>query len=281
MKKLLGALVSTALAASSAFAADMPVKAPLYKAPPAPACIWCGWYGGVSAGYTSSQNRFSTASTLVPDATLGVVAGVTEGISALSTGNIPVGSNGFIGGAQAGYNWQSGNYLVGIEADIQGLSQSGGSGTIANTAVVVGVPITSTQTATMSTSYLGTLRGRLGLLVTPTLLTYATGGLAYGGVKASDTLFQTGTNGFMGTGGGTLSGTRAGWALGGGMEWMFAPRWSAKAEYVHYDLGTGSFITTPVGTPTSTFFPGAAYQTNVSSAHFQGDLVRAGVNYHF
>jgi outer membrane immunogenic protein len=169
-----------------------------------------------------------------------------------------------------------GKYLAGIEADIQGLAQSGGSGTIVKTAVVVGVPIVSTQTATMSTSYLGTLRGRLGLLVKPTWLAYVTGGLAYGGVKASDTLFQTGTNGFIGAGNGSLSGIRPGWTLGAGLELMVAPRWSVKAEYLHYDL-TSSFNSTP----TSAFFVIPVYQTLASSAHFQGDIARAGVNYHF
>jgi outer membrane immunogenic protein len=129
----------------------------------------------------------------------------------------------------------------------------------------------------MSASYLGTLRGRLGLLVTPTWLDYVSGSLAYGGVKASDTLVQTGTNGFVGTGSGSLSGTRAGWALGGGLEWMVAPRWSVKAEYLHYDLGTSSFN----NAPTSAFFLTPVYQTLASFAHFQGDLVRAGINYRF
>jgi outer membrane immunogenic protein len=263
------------------FAADLTYKAPSL-ATPVPACIWCGWYVGLNAGYVDSRNGFSTVSTPTPDAVLGVVPGVSEGLAALSTGSIPIGNtNGFIGGAQAGYNWQLGNYLVGVETDIQGLSRSGGSGTTTNTVVVVGTPVTSTQTATMSTSYLGTVRGRLGVLVAPTWLTYVTGGLAYGGMKASDTLFQTGTNGFIGAGSGSFSDTRAGWTLGGGMEWMFAPKWSVKAEYLHYDLGTANFTSTPMGTPASAFFSGVVYQTNVSSVRFQGDLVRAGINYHF
>jgi outer membrane immunogenic protein len=274
-KILIAAAALAALIRTPAIAADLPLKAP----PPPPACVWCGWYAGVNGGYVNSRNGLSTAATPTPDAVLGVIAGVSQGLAALSTGSIPVGStNGFIGGAQAGYNWQLGKYVAGIEADIQGLSRADGSGAITNTAVVVGVPITSTQTGTMSTSYLGTLRGRLGLLVKPTWLAYVTGGLAYGGVKASDTLSQTGTNGFAGAGSGSLSGTRAGWTLGAGLEWMVAPQWSVKAEYLHYDLGTSSFNSAP----TSAFFvTHPVYQTLVSSAHFQGDLARAGVNYHF
>jgi outer membrane immunogenic protein len=124
------------------------------------------------------------------------------------------------------------------------------------------------------------LRGRLGIVANQNWLLYVTGGLAYGGVKANDSIVQTSTNGFSGAGFGSLSTTRAGWALGAGTEWMFAPKWSVKAEYLHYDLGTASFGSAPVGTPTSAFFVGTPYQTNVTSVRFQGDMVRLGLNYH-
>ncbi len=268
-----------AVSAVTASAADMPVKA-LPMSPPL--CAWCGFYVGLNAGYVNSQNSMRTASSPTPDATLGIAPGVSEGISALSTVGLPVGrADGFIGGAQAGYNWVSGKFLAGVEADIQGLSNAGSSGTVVSSAVVVGVPVTSTQTGSMSTSWLGTVRGRLGLLATPRWLAYVTGGLAYGGVSASDTLAQSGTNGFAGAGNASLSTTRAGWTLGVGSEWMFAPNWSVKAEYLHYDLGSVNFVSTPMGTPASGFFSGAIYQTNVTSATFRGDIVRAGVNYHF
>ena len=254
----------------------MPIKAPRYVAPPP---LWSGFYAGLNAGWGNSQNSLTTVATPTPDAALGVVPGVSEGLAALSSGAIPGGSrSGFIGGGQIGYNWQlSSSFVAGIEADIQGISQSGGGGAVTTTAVVVGIPVTSTQTATLSTKYLGTVRGRLGFLVTPTWLVYATGGLAYGGADASTTLFQTVTNGFVGAGAGASSGTRAGWAAGGGVEWMFAQRWSAKAEYLHYDLGTSSFA----GAATSGFFATPIYQNVLYSAHFEGNVVRAGVNYHF
>jgi opacity protein-like surface antigen len=66
------------------------------------------------------------------------------------------------------------------------------------------------------------------------------------------------------------------WAAGAGAEWMFASRWSAKAEYLHYDLGTARFLDQP--------FSGALaaniYQSLVSTPHFSGDIARAGVDYH-
>ncbi len=117
----------------------------------------------------------------------------------------------------------------------------------------------------------------MGLLVTPTFLAYGTGGLAYGGVDASYALSQSGTNGFVGTGGGALSETRAGWTLGGGFEWMYAQNWSARVEGFHYDLGAPSFS----NVATSGFFATPIYQTALSSAHFSGDVVRLGLNYKF
>jgi outer membrane immunogenic protein len=275
---LIAGAALTALIGTEAFAADMPLKAP---PKPIVTCNWCGFYVGANGGYAWSHDSMTTTSTPTPDAVLGVVPGVSEGIAALSAGGVPIGhSNGFIGGVQAGYNWQTGNFLAGVEADIQGLSHTGGSGTITQTAVVVGSPVTSTQTGTASVSYLGTLRGRLGIVANQNWLLYVTGGLAYGGVKANDSIVQTSTNGFSGAGFGSLSTTRAGWALGAGTEWMFAPKWSVKAEYLHYDLGTASFGSAPVGTPTSAFFVGTPYQTNVTSVRFQGDMVRLGLNYH-
>ena len=274
---LIGLLVVLGAAPfDNARAADMALKAPPL---PAPVADWTGWYVGGNAGTENSRNSLSTQAMPTPDASLGVVPGVSEGLAALSTSAVPVGSaSGFIGGGQVGYNQQFANFVTGLEADIQGIAASGGNaGSGATTTVVVSVPVTSTQTASMETKYLGTVRGRLGFLATPTLLVYGTGGLAYGGVNATSSLSQNGTNGFVGNASGTLSDTRAGWALGGGLEWMFAQKWSAKFEYFHYDLGTASFVSSP----SSTLFATPVYQSLTSSAHFYGDVIRAGANFHF
>jgi outer membrane immunogenic protein len=258
--------------------ADSSLAAPVFhKAPPSPQCIWCGWFVGLNAGGADARNRFSTTAIPTADAAIGAPPGVSEGLAALASGSAPLGSaSGFTGGAQAGYNWQLGNFVPGIEADIEGFSHPGSSSTTTTTAVVVGVPITSTQSALMSTSYLGTVRGRLGFLVTPTWMAYGTGGFAYAGVKAGESLLQTGTNGFVGGDTTSLIELRPGWVVGAGTEWMFAPGWSAKAEYLHYDLGTAGFSDVAFGVG---FIP-VAYQTDVMSARFSGDIVRAGINYH-
>ena len=130
------------------------------------------------------------------------------------------------------------------------------------------------------------MRGRLGWLFTPTLLVYGTGGLAYGGVNTSFSIAQFTSNVLLrpGFGAGSFADTRVGWTAGGGIEWMFWPNWSAKVEYLYYDLGTVSYsgLVAPLlqggaaGAPNPLF--ANFYQTR---ARFDGNIVRAGVNYHF
>jgi outer membrane immunogenic protein len=261
-------------------AADLAVKArPL---PPPPVASWAGFYIGLNAGYVSTRNTLDTVVTPMPDIPLGVVPGVTEGLAGLAAGSGSFGNrNGFLGGGQLGYNWQFGGFVAGIEGDMQGLTQPKATATVSPTAVVVGVQTNSTQTATMRTRDLSTVRGRVGFLATPTLLVYGTGGVAFGRVDGSLTVFQTGTNGFRGAGGAALFSTRTGWTAGAGVEWMFVPNLTAKLEYLHYDLGTATFAGVVTGLANSTFFANAVYLTTSSSAHFSGDLVRVGLNYKF
>ncbi|HEV7984311.1 MAG TPA: hypothetical protein VGP86_15570, partial [Xanthobacteraceae bacterium] len=161
----------------SAAAADMPLKA-VPNVPPA----WTGLYAGLNAGYADLQSSAYPVASGTPDAALGMPPGVSDGLAVLSSRTIPLGSGaGFAGGGQIGYNLQFNRLLVGgIEADIQGVAGRN-SGSITTGSFVLGVPITTTQTAKVSTTYLGTVRGRLGILLTPSWLIYATGGLAYGG----------------------------------------------------------------------------------------------------
>jgi outer membrane immunogenic protein len=283
----LGFVALSTAASAGAFAADLavnarqpPIKVPAAPVvPPTPIVSWAGWYAGVNAGWVNSTDELNTVATPTPNDVLGVGPGSSETLAALTTGTVPVGHrSGFIGGGQIGYNWQFGTFVTGFETDIQGLSGLSSTGSITTTGVAGTVPVISTQTATTDTRFLGTVRARLGFLAMPTLLVYGTGGLAYGGVSASTSLLQVGPSiGAMGTGAGSLSDTRIGWTAGAGVEWMFAKNWSAKLEYLHYDLGTGSFV----WAATSDLFNIPVYQTNVSSVRFDGDLVRAGVNLHF
>jgi opacity protein-like surface antigen len=125
---------------------------------------------------------------------------------------------------------------------------------------------------------LGTLRGRAGFLVMPTLLAYGTAGLAYGEADISAAWFSPSLSPKL-NGGGAAYGyqdMRTGWTGGGGVEWMFLPKWSAKIEYLYYDLGTATTLPLQAVYGSKGLFSNASYQ-----GRFNGDVIRAGVNYHF
>jgi len=275
MKKTLYAAAAFAAATTAAAAADLPSrKGPLEVIVPPPAISWSGFYVGLNAGYAfnNSDSTFHNAATFPP-----FLPQIGQG----ATGVVSVKNDGFIGGGQIGYNRQWSNFVVGVEADIQGIANTSSTGS-AVTVVPHPAPgafFTTALSSSKSLDYFGTVRGRIGYLLTPTLLVYGTGGLAYGGVNLSGSTFQTLTAfpGNPGIAGSTLSDTRVGWTAGGGVEWMFLHNWSAKVEYLYYDLGT-------VTTPGSFFtYPNAASVVGAvnHSARFDGHIVRAGVNYHF
>jgi len=261
-----------------------------------PAYAWNGWYAGVNAGVafnsldvgTSSSNTFASSTLASPAA-----GPLATAITSLANFDAPINTAGFMGGGQVGYDWQfpwlATALVAGVEADIQGLSGKFTSNVASNTGVV-GWPNTLNQAASVSTAvnYLGTLRARLGMLVGflgTTVLYYATGGLAYGGVSASTTVTQT-LGGLSDlapptwAGSGSFSGTRIGWAAGLGAEWMFFPNWSTSLEYLHYDLGSATYGVSPLVSNTAVIKP---YTVNTlqSNPPFNGEIVRAGVNYHF
>ena len=147
----------------------------------------------------------------------------------------------------------------------------------------------STSVANEKTvDWLGTLRGRAGYLVTPELLGYATGGFAYGGVTAHTLAAQAATSDVLplqsSNAIGHIYNVRFGWTVGGGIEWMFAPNTSLKAEYLFYDLGELSYGSSPL-TINSALAPllgvGPNVVAPVSHTRFSGQLARFGINYHF
>lgn len=289
MKHLLPAGIAISMIiASTAFAADMPLKAPA----PSPSLSWTGLYiGGTFGGDWTDNNSVNVVTTnsflnplLSP---LGISAGAASATA--SSGTIGVGkTRGFTGGFDAGYNYQfESNVVVGFETDIESLS-GGGSGAATQVAGRPGFPgfgYTSTVAVSDHLHYLGTVRGRVGFLPTSSLLAYATGGLAYGGASSSTAITggetpPTGSSNIAGAG--TFSGTRIGFTFGLGFEWMFSGNWTVKAEYLHYNLGTATYSN---GTMTAfaTPLPGPVTYRDVSasSVEFSGDIVRAGVNYKF
>jgi outer membrane immunogenic protein len=288
MKKALSVAALVLALTGSALAADLPS----YKAPPPPPLppppLWTGFYVGLNAGGTWSSSQNTSIGNF--PALIGPLdaVGATGAAALSSSGILPTSTSGFMGGGQIGYNWQFYNsFVAGIEADIQGVAASNSRGNGFGAAVVPGnTAFTSVSflSASKSLDYLGTVRGRLGWLFTPTLLVYGTGGLAYGGVSSNTSYFQlfvpfpNGVNPSFGAG--SFSDTRVGWTAGGGLEWMFWPNWSAKVEYLYYDLGRVSYAAAPAALSTTA---GAIFGANFGqvSTRFNGNIVRAGVNYHF
>jgi outer membrane immunogenic protein len=245
----------------------------------------------------------------------------TGGMAMANTGLANASRNGFIGGGQIGYNYQDeSNVVLGAEADIQGTTFSGNgsyaSGVVdgahyckEETSDVCDETVSHTRaangggTVTAGTNWLGTFRGRLGYAVTPSLLAYGTGGLAYGNVHASSTQWtsaqtqdtenngqlvitsmQPSIPGFSKS----YSGFKAGWVAGGGLEWMFHDNWSLRAEGMYYNLGTIDLVSTPVvvncgGVSCGGVATGATMwaTTPITKIQFDGVIVRGGVNYHF
>jgi outer membrane immunogenic protein len=154
-----------------------------------------------------------------------------------------------------------------LEADIQGTDEKGSRAYTFTAAPILGnnffIPVPIPFALNQKIDWFGTVRGRAGILVTPKVLLYATGGLAYGQVNSSETaglvssVFSSST-------------TNVGWTVGAGIEGAIGGNWTAKLEYLYVDLGTvsGSF-TLP--------------STNVSSysSHITDNVLRVGINYRF
>jgi outer membrane immunogenic protein len=258
MKELVLAGLALGALAAPAAAADMPVKAP-----PPPPFGWTGFYIGANAGWGTLRDE--DAPFCINPA--GVVMG--KGCSRVFGGQVR--GDGFIGGGQAGYDWQSGRWVLGVETDIQGADVIG-SDNVAGPFSVVGSKVLSPAAsfaANEKLSWLGTTRGRLGLAFDHLLL-YATGGVAYGEASVSQSLvFPTVPVQFPSS----ASATMTGWAAGGGLEYAFLGNWSAKFEGMFYDLGT--ITTSGVASPhINNFVEGKAFKV-------EGAVARVGINWRF
>ncbi len=255
--------VATLLAATSALAADLAPR-PYTKAPVImdPGYNWTGFYAGINGGYSWGRAR----APINPGAPFAITT-------------IQQNVDGGLGGGQIGYNWQlDRTWVVGLEADIQGTGERGGSSDQLGTIRVGNIGATLFSDSTTSFPWFATFRARGGVLVDPSLLLYATGGLAVGDVKfatqpfAIFQLFDGNSNTTIGAPF-TVNGigvsehqTRVGWTLGAGLEKKFSKNWSAKLEYLYLDFGS------------KTYFGGTLNETRVS---FHDHIVRAGINYQF
>jgi outer membrane immunogenic protein len=271
-----------ALIVSPAIAADMPVKAAIYKAPPPIAYSWTGFYVGGNGGYGWG----SRTANLNPGDSTAVLA-----ISAVAGGTpppvAPFDLHGGLVGLQGGYNWQfDRSWLVGIEADYD-WARIRGSGTSAF--FLNGLP--STFQVNQNITSFGTVRGRVGWLAIPTLLVYGTGGFAYGHVTESQTVaggatLATAVSGFVcGPGlqcfAANSSRNLNGWTVGTGLEYALWEHCTIKAEYLYVNLGSGDVAGMPAASVAG-LAPGTR-PSSFTSANSQVDfhVVRAGLNWKF
>ncbi|MBL8569852.1 MAG: porin family protein [Phreatobacter sp.] len=204
MKKILLATAAVASLSLGAQAADLgAARGPVAASVYAPAFSWTGFYAGAQLGYGWAHQGWSTAG-----------GGFDR----------PWRSNGIFGGVHIGFNYQINMLVLGVQAE-------------ANAASIGGTVIDggSGRTFTGRTNAFGSLDLRAGLAVDRALL-YVIGGLAL-----TDNRHRT-----FPTGGGPLTDAtfrqnRVGWNIGAGVEYAFAPNWSARVEYRYYDFGNASY----------------------------------------
>jgi outer membrane immunogenic protein len=261
MRKLIGAaVIAAALAmAGSAQAADMPLKAPVVVAP----FTWTGIYLGINAGYgnsTSDGDQYCTNP-----------AGIVSGVGCWRPNSAAVSpSGGFVGG-QLGGNYQTGMFVWGVEADIQ-VAHINGSSTLNDSCCfpIFGLPLTTgVLTRTQNLDWFGTVRGRLGLAIWDRTLVYGTGGVMFGEeVLNSNLVFPL--VGYQAQ----TSSTHTGWVAGGGIEYAFTDRISAKVEGLYYNMGSETIAASTAVAPNTIY-------TDTTSFTYKGALVRLGANLKF
>lgn len=230
MSTALGAIALAAsagmFAVSSANAADLGDGSLKDTGYAAPAPMWTGFYVGIHGGYADGEW----------DGTLGL--DTTDDPAAIGYDNLDktIDGDGFFGGGQIGYNFQSGHFVFGLEADaaVAGID---GSQTFTTDSDFGGC-CTFSKDHSFEIDSFGTVRGRLGY-ASGGFLGYVTGGFAWANVDAelSVTANFTRATPFVELDGAKDSNTHTGFAIGGGVEQKLDSNWSVKAEYLYVDLG--------------------------------------------
>jgi outer membrane immunogenic protein len=299
MKRTLIAIAVSLFAITAAAAADMSAPNPTYvKAPvAAPVYNWTGCFVGVNGGYGwNNGNSNYNDPNLTGDPINGLPNVNVGPLQYIPTATGTSGSGGLAGGG-AGCNWQSQQWVFGIEGDFDWANISGSRTTSTLTSGAQFSPQfglgpnmgsfpanTGAANEQVALQWFSTVRARVGIAVQDRVLLYATGGLAMGKVNSqgsvttSSSLTDVTNPAWIGSN----STVKTGFVVGGGAEWAFHDHWSVKAEYLWYDLGSTSHPLN-VNCPTCTAAVLAlVYPTlgNVSSP-VVGSIVRVGLNYKF
>lgn len=286
---LLASVALPAFLAGSAMAADLPYKAP--PPPPPPAVFsWTGFYAGLNLGGAWGRSDVATnpnCGAVLPAGFFtyfcGPGFGQANAAAVAAAGSGSINSSGITGGAQVGYNLQSGNVVYGVEADaeafrLMGSRQGGGTFPVFTGVFPVGTPFT--MTSSVSTNWLVTVRGRVGWAFGD-VLAYATGGLAVTDLSVNNTYVENVAGPNTGSGAWGSSATKLGWTVGGGFEWAWSRNWSAKAEYLYLDFGSvtaSGMIVNPAGGAGN---PNGYANAISTSTDLTAHIARAGVNFRF
>ena len=260
MKKFLIAAAGLVALTAPSLAADMaPAPRAYTKAPPPVVAVynWTGFYVGGSVGGHQTRDRDPAVF-----GENGYFGGPDAGNAAAAwpfSGN----GSGFAGGVQAGYNWQFTNIVLGVEADIMGLTGSVSRNTTFSENGGVDTAFVNDQ---VRNNWMSTIRGRAGVAVDRALF-YVTGGAAFANFSISHSFSDT-----AGPSTGSISGntTRTGWTAGGGIEYALNANWTLRGEYLYADFGTVN--NTLLDSAFGTF-------TVLHADHLTENVGRIGVNY--
>jgi outer membrane immunogenic protein len=255
------ASVGAVALAGSAFAADLPSRAPppVYI-PPAPIFTWTGIYVGGQIGYGWGKSNTNFGDNF-------------GDFFSLSSN-----SSGVIGGAHVGYNLQLSQFVIGLEGDVDGTSLHKNYQTsFPFGSNVFVIPLIANGNVNVNHNIEGSIRGRIGYAWDRVLL-YATGGVAFGGFNTTIYGNYTDPEGIIAPGSfgsRSYSNTRVGWTVGGGLEYAVTNNWSIRAEYRYSDFGRSTAYATSFDTP----ILGAAGA--YLNRHFQENRVQVGFSYKF
>jgi outer membrane immunogenic protein len=258
MRKVLGAIIAfAAMPVAGAYAADMALKAP----PPVAAAVynWTGFYIGGEVGGGWSSNT----ATDIPGG-----AGFPAGFV-----SAPVHLSGVLGGGYAGYNYQINNIVLGIDGYYDG---SGLRGNGSDIAPGPGAGTGNVSAKNDKIKWDSAITGRLGI-ANNNWLFFVKGGWAWAGFSGTSAL-STPAGVLLNTG--TTSSTRNGGTVGAGVEYGFAPHWSAKLEYDYVNFKTANFNATVVATGAGAA-PAGTVTTPARSATSNLNELKAGVAYRF
>ncbi len=260
--------------AGSALAADEMKKGPTLQCP---SCDWTGFYIGANVGGGLGRISTDDSVSLIPP------GGIASVLNPVSSAEDTRSAAGVLGGGQIGFNWQTGSWVFGFEADGNATSQEDRlkvQNFIASTVVVA--PATLNWSDEQKIKWLVTARGRVGWAHDYSLW-YVTGGAAFGRVESNYSFVGTGSPVFATPGLTESTGTtKTGWTVGGGVEtslgWMssLAKNVSLKVEYLYVDLGSvdKSFSIPLTATPSTVY-------SFTTSNHIQDHIIRVGLNYRF